>query len=146
MGKYETLTLFTLLDTKKDQTLISEKKVVAKSNQPKDLRSSTFVTNKLKKYKNLALKEPSALEGVVNAKPMMEGENFIGYQLSPGIDSAFFRAAGLRRGDVLTSINGVKLDGPDKAFSLMASLALSSDLELIIDRGGEPMSFLYKFK
>jgi len=142
-GKYETLTLFTVLKTK----LVSEpvKEEVSTPNFT-DLSSNKFITKKLNKYKGIALKEPSALNGVVNIKPVVNGEEFIGYKLSPGIDSVFFSRAGLRRGDVVTSINGVKLDSSNKVLSLMSSLALSSDLDLTIDRGGEPLSFRYTFK
>jgi len=142
-GKYETLTLFTVLNTKQ----VSEpvKKEVSTPDFT-DLSSNKFITKKLNKYKGIALKEPSALNGVVNIKPVVNGEEFIGYQLSPGIDSVFFYRAGLKRGDVVTSINGVKLDSPNKVLSLMSSLALSSDLDLTIDRGGEPLSFRYTFK
>ena len=141
-GKYETLTLFTVLNAKK----VSEQKKEKSAANFTDLSNSTFITKKLNKYKDLALSEPSLLNGVVNVQPVVDGEQFIGYKLSPGIDSRFFQRAGLRRGDVLTSINGVKLDSPNKVLSLMGSIALSSDLDLTIDRSGEPMSFRYKFK
>ena len=142
-GKYETLTLFTVLSTKQVSEPVKEE--VSTPNFT-DLSSNKFITKKLNKYKGIALKEPSALNGVVNIKPVVDGEEFIGYQLSPGIDSIFFYRAGLKRGDVVTSINGVKLDNPNKVLSLMSSLALSSDLDLTIDRGGEPLSFRYTFK
>jgi len=138
-GKHEKLTLFTVLKTKQ----LSEAQLSARSLT--DLTSNTFITNKLNKYKGIAFKEPSALNGIVSIRPVVKDDKFIGYQLSPGIDSRFFAQAGLKRGDVLTSINGIKLDSPNKGLSLMSSLALSSDLELTVDRGGEQLSFKYSF-
>ena len=142
-GKYETLTLFTVLNSKQVSDPVKEE-VSAPSFT--DLSNSAFMTKKLNKYKKLALKEPSALSSVVDIQPLLDGDDFIGYKLSPGVDSRFFQKAGLRRGDVLTSVNGVKLDSPNKVLSLMSSLALSSDLDLTIDRGGDTMSFRYTFK
>ena len=140
-GKYETLTLFTILNAKQ----VSEKKKEVKTSNFTDLSNSKFVTKKLNKYKGLALEEPSALNGMVNIQPVVDGKQFVGYKLSPGIDSTFFRAAGLRRGDVLKSINGVKLDSPNKVLSLMSSIVFSDDLDLIVERGDETMSFRYTF-
>jgi len=142
-GKYETLTLFSVLNTKK--VVESEKEQIITPSFT-DLTNSAFITKKLNKYKKIALKEPSALISVVGVQPLLDGDDFIGYKLSPGIDSRFFQKAGLKRGDVLTSINGVKLDSPNKALSLMSSLALSSDLDLTVDRGGNILSFRYTFK
>ena len=142
-GKYETLTLFTVLNKKQVPEPMKED---VRTSSFTDLSDNTFITKKLNKYKNIALKEPSALNGIINIKPVVNGENFVGYKLSPGIDSRFFQQSGLRRDDVLTSINGVRLDSPNKVLSLMSSLALSSDLDLTIDRGGEPLSFRYTFK
>ena len=138
-GKHEKLTLFTALNTKQ----VSEPLVSARSFT--DLTSNTFITNKLNKYKSIALKEPSALNGIVNIRPVVKDEKIIGYQLSPGIDSRFFSQSGLKRGDMVTSLNGIKLDSPDIGLSLMRSLALSSDLELTVDRDGELLSFKYSF-
>jgi len=142
-GKYETLTLFTVLNSKQVSNPVKEE---VSASSFTDLSNSAFMTKKLNKYKKLALKEPSALSSVVDIQPLLDGDDFIGYKLSPGVDSRFFQKAGLRRGDVLTSVNGVKLDSPNKVLSLMSSLALSSDLDLTIDRGGNTMSFRYTFK
>ena len=92
------------------------------------------------------LKDATALNGMMNIQPVIDSGKMLGYKLSPGYDSRFFGKAGLKRNDVLTSINGVKLDSPNKALSLMSSLAFTDDLDITIDRGGEPMSFRYKFK
>jgi general secretion pathway protein C len=141
-GKYETLTLFAVLNGKQgiDETKTSSSATVI------DLTTSGFITGKLNKYKDVALKEPMALNGMINVQPELNGEQFMGYKLSPGVDAVFFRKAGLQRGDVVTAINGVKLDSPNKVLSLLGSLAQASDLELTIDRDGESLSFLYSFK
>ena len=141
-GKYETLTLFEVLKSKQQDLVEVE---AASEVNLTDLTESIFVTGKLKKYKSMALKDPVAVSRVMNIEPLSEGGEFKGYTLSPGIDRVFFRKAGLKKGDVLTSINDVKLDSPNKVLSLLGSLALASDLELTIDRNGEQMSFRYTF-
>ena len=138
-GEYETLTLFSVLNAKPVSNEITHIEKVT------DLTGSSFVTRKLNKYKAIAMKDPIALSRVVNFAPVTDGKQFVGYKLSPGMDSAFFRKAGLRRGDVLTAINGVKLDSPNQVLSLMADLTLANELALTVDRGGEPLSFTYSF-
>jgi len=141
-GKYETLTLFEILNKELEQA--DEMRV--EDGNLTDLTSSQFLTTKINKYKQLALKDPMSLNGVVNVLPIYDGEQFNGYELSRGADGIFFRKAGLKSGDILVSINGVVLDSPNKALSVMGSLAISNDLDITINRNGELMSFRYNFK
>jgi len=146
-GKHESLTLFDALNTEKDraddaqldETSIDTDKVT-------DFSNNQFLTKKINRYRQIALEDPMALSGIVRVSPILDGERFIGYLLNPGTDKAFFRRAGLVRGDLLTSLNGIELDSPSKALSIMASLAVSNDLDIIINRNGEQKTFRYKFK
>jgi general secretion pathway protein C len=141
-GKYETLTLFSLKSENKDKQQVE----VTKGEQVTDLTSNSFITKKLVKYKQLALKDASALNGMMKITPVMNGDTMLGYRLSPGFDARLFGRAGLKRNDVLTEINGVKLDSQNKMFSLMSKLAFTDVLDITIQRSGQPMSFRYKFK
>jgi general secretion pathway protein C len=77
--------------------------------------------------------------------PVTDGTEFMGYKLSPGIDSALFSRAGLKRGDTLIEVNGVRLDSPKKALTLIGSLTFDDDLELKVIRAGETQTFKYSF-
>lgn len=83
---------------------------------------------------------------MMNIQPVMDDEPMLRYQLRLGYISHFFGKVGLKPNDMLTLINGVKLDSPNKVLSLARWLAFADDLDITIDRGGEPMSFRYKFK
>jgi general secretion pathway protein C len=49
---------------------------------------------------------------------------------------------GLAPGDVVTSVNGVKLDSPAKALSLLRGLSSADEVRLEIERGGVPQSLI----
>ena len=143
-GKLETLTLFSKLNaqTSNRNSRVTVTKVKGLVN---DLSSSRVVTRKLSKFRNMALKDPLALNGVVNIQPLHSGGKFQGYTLNPGNDSVFFKKSGLKAGDVLTSLNGVELDNPNKVLSLMGILATAKGLDITVTRDGNPVSFKYKF-
>ena len=69
--------------------------------------------------------------------PNATGNGQMGYRIFPGKDHAVFQAAGLRAGDVVTSVNGVQLDDPAKSLQLMSDLSQASSVTLTVQRGGE---------
>jgi len=144
-GKLETLTLFSELNTK--SVIKQNNSRSAKVNQiDHDLSTNQLVTGRLTKFRNMALKDPLALNGVVNIQPLHRDGTFQGYTLTPGKDSEFFKESGLKSGDVLTSLNEIELDNPNKVLSLMGILATATDLGITVSRDGRPISFKYKFK
>lgn len=73
----------------------------------------------------------------VQPAPGAGGNGQIGYRIYPGKDRSVFNDAGLRPGDVVTSINGVSLDDPSKSLQLLSDLSSASQLSLTVQRGGE---------
>jgi general secretion pathway protein C len=49
---------------------------------------------------------------------------------------------GLAPGDIVTSVNGVKLDSPAKALSLLRGLSSMDEIRLDIERSGVPQSLI----
>jgi general secretion pathway protein C len=73
----------------------------------------------------------------VQPAPSANGSGQIGYRIYPGRDRSVFTAAGLRPGDVVTSINGVQLDDPSKSLQLLSDLSQANQVTLTVQRGGE---------
>ncbi len=73
----------------------------------------------------------------VQPAPNPSGNGQIGYRIYPGRDRSVFTAAGLRPGDVVSSINGVQLDDPSKSLQLLSDLSQANQLTLTVQRGGE---------
>ncbi|WP_279637165.1 MULTISPECIES: type II secretion system protein GspC [Corallococcus] len=63
----------------------------------------------------------------------------VGFKLFSIKDGSFYSRLGLRNGDVLQRINGLDLDGPDKALEAFMTLREARRIELQIERGGVPV-------
>lgn len=73
----------------------------------------------------------------VQPAPNAAGNGQMGYRIYPGRDRSVFTAAGLRPGDVVTSINGVQLDDPAKSLQLLSDMSQANQLTLTVQRGSE---------
>lgn len=73
----------------------------------------------------------------VNVVPVMENNRFAGVRLSVGRDSDILSRTGLRTTDIITSVNGIPLDGPQRSAELMTALQGARQLNLTIRRDGQ---------
>jgi general secretion pathway protein C len=83
------------------------------------------------------LKDPGRASEYVRVQPANVGGQLKGYRVYPGRDRAAFTAAGLRPGDLVTSVNGVQLDDPAKALQMLGDLASAGQVNLVVERGGQ---------
>ncbi|WP_324291546.1 type II secretion system protein GspC [Corallococcus sp. BB11-1] len=63
----------------------------------------------------------------------------VGFKLFSIKDGSLYSRLGMRNGDVLQRINGLNLDGPDKALEAFTRLRDARRIELQIERGGAPV-------
>jgi len=83
------------------------------------------------------LKDPAKASEYVRIQPANVGGQLKGYRVYPGRDRSAFTAAGLRPGDLVTSVNGVQLDDPAKALQVLGDLSGAGQVNLVIERGGQ---------
>ncbi len=83
------------------------------------------------------LREPGKASQYVRLQPVYSDGKLQGYRLYPGANRSLFQQAGLRAGEMVTSVNGVQLDDAAKALQLLGDLREVSELTLTLDRGGE---------
>jgi len=79
----------------------------------------------------------AALAKDLQVVPVLENGRFAGVRLSAGRDSQLMARSGLRPSDVVTSVNGIPLDGPQRQVELMNSLKDARSLRLTIRRDGQ---------
>ncbi|MBK8164160.1 MAG: type II secretion system protein GspC [Gammaproteobacteria bacterium] len=96
----------------------------------------------LREFRDMVLSDPQSAGSLVQINPKSADGRFVGYELQPGQDAALFARAGLSPGDIVTSVNGVKLDSPAKALSLLRGLTSAEEVRLEIERGGVPQSLI----
>lgn len=87
------------------------------------------------------LADPSKVANYIRVQPVNTGGGLSGYRIYPGRDRTMFAAAGLRPGDVVTSVNGVALNDPARSLQLLSDLSQSAQINLTVDRGGQPQNF-----
>lgn len=96
-------------------------------------------TESLAQIRAQMLANPAKAQDYIRVQPApgANGNGQLGYRIYPGRDRSVFTAAGLRPGDVVTSINGVQLDDPSKSLQLLSDLSQANQVTLTVQRGGE---------
>lgn len=91
----------------------------------------------LAQIRDEVLKDPAKAPEYIRVQPANVGGQLKGYRVYPGKDRSAFSAAGLRPGDLVTSVNGVQLDDPARALQLLGDLSQAGQLNLVVERGGQ---------
>jgi len=91
----------------------------------------------LAQIRDEVLKDPARASEYVRVQPANVGGQLKGYRVYPGKDRSAFTAAGLRPGDLVTSVNGVQLDDPAKAMQMLGELGQAGQVNLVVERGGQ---------
>lgn len=81
---------------------------------------------------------PQQLRSEINAIPRIEGGKVTGVTVR-GQGGSAFRAAGLRDGDIITTVAGRPISGPSDLDMLTRARASGGTLSLTVERGGQPL-------
>jgi type II secretory pathway component PulC len=76
------------------------------------------------------------LQRVSTEADIREGQ-FVGFRLTELRDEQLFAGVDLAVGDTLVEINGQTIERPEDAFTVWSSLAVASELSLVVLRGNE---------
>ena len=80
---------------------------------------------------------PSWLTNTMRLAPHLgEGGSMVGFRVNPGRNADVFEALGLQPGDVITDINGISLDTPDRALQVFDALQEAAQANVTIQRDG----------
>ncbi|MFA5685065.1 MAG: type II secretion system protein GspC [Lysobacteraceae bacterium] len=75
----------------------------------------------------------------VSVFPVLENGRFAGVRLSVGRDSDLLARSGLRPTDIITAVNGIPLDGRERANQLASALRDARRVVLTVQRDGQSM-------
>jgi general secretion pathway protein C len=86
---------------------------------------------------------PRALEDIAFASPYLQDGQFVGFRLREGRDPKLLGQLGLRGGDVVTTINGSRLDSPLQGLTLLREGLGADQVNVRVLRGGVeiPLTF-----
>jgi len=93
-----------------------------------------------------SLKNINKLLTQARIRPHLKDGKPDGFALSYIKANSFFTKLGLRRGDIVKSINGKQINTPEDAFSFYQALESGAPLSMEISRGGKPKTINYRFK
>ena len=114
----------------------------SRKNKVEDKRSNQRISRQLNEYRDKFKNDPTSVSDVISGRPHFVDGELRGFKVSPGKDKRLFQELGLRRGDVVKSINGVALDNMQDAMTLMNDVQSIQDLSVEIERNGETLSLL----
>jgi len=92
------------------------------------------------KYRNEIKQNPSSFLNYVRATPARQNGKFIGFRLQAGRQRGALKELGLKPGDIVTSINGVRIDAPAKGMKAMQALGEGDSVNVTLLRGGQEVS------
>ena len=110
------------------------------ANKPASIISGASSGAKLSHLRKQILKNPQQLGKMVQAKPVTEQGRFLGYRLSLRGSTNLAEELGLRSGDVVTSVNGIALDRPEKGLNALQNLINAPDVTLTLLRNGNEVT------
>ncbi len=93
-----------------------------------------------------SIKNINQLLTEVRIRPNMNKGKPDGLALTYIKQGSMFTKLGLKRGDVITGLNGKPINSPEDAFSFYKSLEMGSDISLSIRRDGENETINYQFR
>jgi general secretion pathway protein C len=137
-GRLETLSL--------DREKAAAAGVAAAPAEEPATTTNSATAQQLAQIRDDVLQGRAKAEDYVRLQPSNVAGTLKGYRVYPGKDRAVFTAAGLRPGDLVTSVNGVQLDDPAKALQVLGDLGQANQVNLVVDRGGQSQNISLQLK
>lgn len=140
-GHYETLWLYDQEQTARQPR--SSRPLSAAAQLPAinlDHRNNPQATAAAASYRQQLYKNPASLADVVQVAPAQENGKLKGYRVNPGRDARQFQQFGFKPGDVVTNINGVALDDPQRALELYNVIRTAQEATFVVHRGDQDVT------
>lgn len=142
-GRLETLPL----EEQLDQSALSNsqnkmKPVNSGQERTIDKRRDSRLSSELADMKDKVFTDPQSLADLAKFEQVVDESGVVtGYKVAPGSDPRMFARLGLRRNDVIKSVNGTQLN-EQGLLGIANELTNSDSLEITIERDGQPVTLL----
>ena len=103
-------------------------------------RALTKATQRTVKIDPKSKDAPKSINDVVRFSVYRKEGKMQGYRVRPGRNADLFKQAGLKTGDIVTSVNGIVVDDPRKIRSVYDSLKQAPEAQLEVLRDGAPVN------
>ncbi len=111
-----------------------------------DQRNNRALRQSAMQLKSDINNDPGKITDHLKIVPKRQSGGIVGYQLMPGKNPAFFRASGLKSGDIAVQMNGLDLTIPSEAAQALQSLKQDTELSLLVERNGEITEILFSIQ
>lgn len=102
-----------------------------------DLRNDPRVAAAAQGYRQQLYRNPASLSDIVQVAPAHENGKLKGYRVNPGRNAKEFQQFGFKPGDVVTSVNGIGLDDPQRALELYNTIRTAQEATFTVNRGDQ---------
>jgi type II secretion system protein C len=92
------------------------------------------------------LADPAKLQREARAVPHFKDNQYGGVKLVGVRPGSLYRTLGIRSGDIITGVNGTRIDNPGKALELVEQLRKSTNITVDIERRGQPRQLSYSIQ
>ena len=142
-GQYETLTL------PEDKVKGAETSTLPSAGGGADSANPNLpggnVGEELSNVRRNIVNHPQDIQQYVQFQPYTRNGQYAGVRVMPGANPQVFNLTGLQPGDVITSVNNIPLDNPDKGFQALEFLAQAQEVNLTVLRGGQTQNLTISF-
>lgn len=143
-GKYESLSLYNDDDFAAkgaSRTQRPNNMRVARNGAGKNRAASSASKSNLAKRATVSKAQmPKSIGDVVRFSVHRENGAMVGYRVRPGRDRELFEQVGLKTNDVVTTVNGIRMDDPKQLKAVYQSLKTATSADLGVLRNGEELS------
>ena len=109
-------------------------------------QSTSFGNQSLKDVRNQIMKDPTSFGDYALPIVVKEKGKQVGYRLDFQGKGDVFKKAGLKTTDIITSVNGMKLDTPQKSIRALRKMRTSTALNLVVRRNGADVNISLKLQ
>lgn len=142
-GTYELLKLFDdaplAKSTRKPGKRATKPKAAA-SKEALEQRGGAEAAAVAKGLRESLYKNPQSLAKLVRVGAVRKDGALLGYRVTPGQQSEQFAALGFKSGDMVTAVNGIKLDNPANTMVLYNAMRAAQEVVFELERDGQPVN------
>ena len=95
------------------------------------------VVRKLQRYRRQLQDNPMAMGSLINGVPVMRAGKIHGLRVAPGTDPMLLSQLGLKKDDILLSLNDTSVNDLKNLPSLLETLSKAKQFDLVLERQGE---------
>ncbi len=104
---------------------------------PRRVSKRFSANSEIAKLRSEVLKNPAKLAQFVSAIPARENGRFVGFKIIAKQSHPAFKELDIRSGDVVTEVNGITIDSPQKGFQVLQNLRNAKQVNVTLMRGGQ---------